>query len=493
MNRRFSSLRLCFPALFLVSLGLGALLFFLSRQALPQEGEAGDFFEGYAALSLGESIPDRETALALEAALGRPLISASSQWVYVDSFGSLEQVPLEAYDARLEPFDPRRDGYADRLHAFFVRDGRRWFFIPLDGDLKALLGSDLRRGLEQRIAEVTGDDFSLELKLRQTTTPARPLRLYLALFVPAWGVALFLGRRRGNRSASLLLLGPLLAPLSLWGPPGFALMALCCFLGALIKEPLREFTLGRRKGPFLAPYRSRLVFIIPLALVLAAVLWFGGFSLPAALLNLLCLGGGFFCATVLETGRRRSGRRFIPVPILPPRRLSRSQGFTPQMLPFLLASLLAIPAGFFAGGLGAVQPTGSPLQGKEWPLVVLEEDYQAHLNYQMNFSRRPLGLALQEPGYFRYTLGEDGLVAGQFPAATDAAGELPPFPLADLSAFLSGWGLVELELAAPWAGRDLIPPLLVLLITVPALIIRGGKQAGWKKRSSAYYDKRIAA
>jgi hypothetical protein len=88
----------------------------------------------WAAVTVDQALPDRETAEALSP-LGEGIISESAQWVFLDNFGSLELVNLEELPGRLENFDPRRDPYAEKLHDFFVRDGMRYFFIPLNKSL----------------------------------------------------------------------------------------------------------------------------------------------------------------------------------------------------------------------------------------------------------------------------------------------------------------------------------------------------------------------
>ena len=87
--------KFCAPVLFLCSLTLGGVLFFFSLRCLP--ASCGGRLEGYAALALGENVPDREAAAALEAALGRPVVSESSQWVFLNNFEGLERVPLGDY------------------------------------------------------------------------------------------------------------------------------------------------------------------------------------------------------------------------------------------------------------------------------------------------------------------------------------------------------------------------------------------------------------
>lgn len=587
--------------LFLCSLAMGGALFFFSLRLLSQSGRGGP--GAYAALGLegaeGE-FADREVAGALEKALGRPVISASSQWVLLNSFGGLERIPLEGYGDRLEIFDPRRDGYAEKLTRFFVRDGKRWFFIPLDrkipgsppalnpaeslafhqakrlktkiaGALDPVLGSGISGA-----AGVPGVPFTLELPPRDRTAGFRVL-----LFILAWGSALVLplvsslvssregggaafagpgpdNSRQGSRRGPfrgpftglspalrrLLLLAPAMLPLSLWGAPGFAALALFLFLGILLGDPLKEWWIrlldsGARRPLRRGPYRLRVLFSLPLAVFLVLIPWIGGMPLLCFFLNLLGLALLCLCSLGLEIRRNfpfppglPRGKappygpcRFVPLPILSFRfsggfpvpavpvipaggnsRGSRKSGrrerlgglnFFPGgkgaglMLPFAFASCLAA---FFPGGEFPFPPAPPPL---ERPSLIREEDYLAHALFQAGFSYRPLEFQEgdAEPGYFRYVLGEDGLVAGVFPAGgeTPEALAIPPFPLADLSDFLSARyspdGGERKGLSVGGSPADLVFPLLVFLLAFPSFL---GRARG-RKKLSPLYDKRIAA
>jgi hypothetical protein len=529
------------------SFGTGAVLFFFSLRSLPASGQGR--FEGYAALALEESAPDREIAGALEAALGRPVVSESSQWVLLNSFEGLEQVPLELYKDRLEAFDPRRDGYAEKLMNFFVRDGWRWFFIPLDGKLfdfpPALNpGKQLKKRIGAALDTARGPGgvsipFSLLMKPQ-----AQPRGFRILLFVLAWAAALVFppgNRRFGAREVPrggrrfrrffrwsipperrrLLLLAPLMSPLSLWGAPGFAFIALSLFLGTLLADPLKECwvrLLGKGLKPAwrAGPYSSRFFYSLPLALFLALIPWIGAMPPLLVFLNFLGFSLFYFISLGLEIRRKFSspsgGRkglygpcRFVSLPILPPRFFSakgkpgkpgstslsfpgrRNRGGL--VLPFALASCLAAFSGSLGGNFGF-----SFSRPPNWPFLVGEEDYRAHALFQAGFALRSLQTgAVTDPGYFRYTLGEDGLVAGVLPLNPEGP-EIPPFPLADLTNFLAAWGSGDPGIRGFEASRwpvmslaDWLSPLLAFLLIFPTLAGRD-----WKK-VPAYYDKRVAA
>jgi hypothetical protein len=508
-------------ALFLGSLAAALVLFVASPESLSRE-----FFPGgaYAALAFEETGLDAETVLALERALGRPVVSEFSQWVFLNSFGSLEQVPLGEYEDRLETFDPRRDGYAVKLRNFFIRDGKRWVFIPLDrGIFGPLPVLNPERVLNRRIAHalegVSGErPFSLVLKRED-----RPLGFHVLPFALAWPAAFLLagaepfpslrrkaGRRPGPRARAqgagisrrfLLLCAPPVFVVSLWGAPGCALAALFLYLAVLAAPPLREVWVRVLRGGqgsvrrFLAPYRFNVLVSLSLAPLFGLVIWAGRIPPVPGLLGLFALFALYFRCLGLRIRRldprgssgpdRRDACRFVPLPILPPR-AERPLISSPFALASCLAFLLNLPAGLL--GLTSVPDP--------WPSLVSAQDYGDHVLYQTGFSRRPLRgddfSAFADSGYFRYTVGEDGLVSGVLSGSPETGGaaggaEIPPFPLADLSDFLALWAVPAL---APWnsGGRTaVIPPFLVLVLALLPLDRARGKKI------AACADKRIAA
>jgi hypothetical protein len=465
----------------------------LSREFFPDGG--------YAALAFEAAALDAPTGAGLETtlerALGRPVLSEFSQWVFLDDFGGLEQVPLEDYETRLEPFDPRRDAYAAKLRDFFNRDGKRWFFIPLD---RAIFGPfpvlNPERVLEKRIGLALGErPFSLFLKRE-----GRPPLFRFLPFALAWPLLLLLagplkgwGRAPGGLGFPLLcLLSPLLFVVSLWGAPGCALAALFLYLAVLLAPPLREFwvRLTRRGARRVAgwgqgPYRVNITLSLVLAPLAGLILWAGGIPPLPGLAALGGLCALYFLALGLQVRRPASGSpgdscRFVPLPIMAPR-----SGRPLVPAPFALVSCLA----FLLNPPEALWPAVWDLAGgrEPWPLLVSEEDYEDHVRYQSGFSRRSLhsSSAFAASSYFHYTVGEDGLVARVLSGPPEAGTEIPPFPLADLGNFLAGWSV---PVVLPWNSGGwtaLIPPLLALgLCVVPG---PGGK------RPTVYDEKRIAA
>jgi sorbitol-specific phosphotransferase system component IIC len=502
------------PALFLIlcSIAAAALLLVLGFAAAPHGGAATG---AYTALILDETAPDGETAARLNSVLGRsaagPVLSAASQWVFLDDFGELRQIPLEQYGERLEPFDPRNDGYAERLRSFFVRDGKRFFYIPRAEDLWGTSGWNL----EKKVGAALGD-IPYTLVYRGWT---RPFTFYLVLFAAAAVMALFL--LKPPLLAAVLL--PVPIGLSLWGAPALALMALLVFMADLLLEPLRElcFSFGRwvpgmRRGEFrtrlvrncFTPFRLRW-FLAPVMLGLYGVLaGIAGLPLRLAALTALCFGVLFLFYLRMEAKQRLSGVhvRFVPVLIL--ESSGKKMIFPRSMLPFVLASCLAV---IFSGYF----PASGEFSGEigEQPPLISAAEYWDHLRYQRSFSFLPLGRnepprdGFDESDYFQYDLGEDGLIAGMRPYPEQAEGIVPAFPLEGLMAFLGGPDMAGPEFAdagsAANAGVfpglppgfslfDLMPVLLVLLLSIPAIagLGRGSRK---KKKMPMYNEKRIAA
>jgi hypothetical protein len=112
---------------------VGGGVFLLVITLLPDETA-----EGYAVLCVDAALSDREIGERLVASIDNYIsidfASESTQWVFLNDFDTILFISLDEYQERLGASalrpDPRDDGYAARLHSFFVRNGQRLFFIP---------------------------------------------------------------------------------------------------------------------------------------------------------------------------------------------------------------------------------------------------------------------------------------------------------------------------------------------------------------------------
>ena len=421
----------------------------------------------YAALVLDAAIPDRtlrELLAPAEGGFGGPPVSESSQWVLLDEFDGLARIPLDRYANRVAPFDPRNDGYAERLRSFFVRGDKRLVFIPLRSGLSTA------GALRRRITAALGDiPFALEYP-----ASAPPVALYAVLFALACAALplLRLAPRFRFRAAPVISCLPALAPCALCGAPGFALAALLLGLGLALEESLVEW---RTAVPPRRHWRTAVLFLAGAG----AVIVLSGLPLPLA--GMLCAvyaGTGFWSIRTFVLPQANGHVRFVPVPIL---RLSRGAGFAATgkaagpMLPFALAALAAALLGPLFSGAAGISPAASMVFSGD--TLIGEAEYRAHTAFQASFSRRPLGGegAAAPPETFFPSFGRDpdGLIS---PVAQQPllAVEFPPFPLKGLMDFIRA---LERKGGAAWAATGafiptLLAALIPLLLVIPALLPR---------------------
>ncbi|MCL2380247.1 MAG: hypothetical protein FWC64_01480 [Treponema sp.] len=414
----------------------GAVAFLLFKLNLPSDFGPGG---GFAVLVFDETQDDRHIRETLAFGGLDGLISKSSQNVPIDDFGSLRMVPLDTFRDAIEPFDPRDTGYAGRLKSFFVQDGQRFFFLPVDS---ARAGS--AASLDRQVAALLpGVPFTLALPGERPP----PLR-YFPLLVAASLAALCVSRHRRFFALGLAAL----PALAYSGPFAFPLAAALCAVQELLREPVGELAAARRYGrrdyagygfaglwEKLTPFRLNCLLALLFTGLFALFSALAGLSpvLTAAALAALCLPR----ALAFRHDSRPAGERrrlpFTPAPMTPFR--ARTFSLFPVLLPFGLASALAV-------FLPAVVPGNSPSTQNESPLnlayLVSAEEYYQHTEFQLlfSFSRLDWGPEagqwplIQEP-FLRYYLGEDGLIAGAADSAVSFQAA-PPFPLEKLTRFL---------------------------------------------------------
>ena len=450
----------------LVALIVSAGLWMLGAALMPvQQG-------GYAALVCADDVPDREIRERLEARGVTGIVSESGQWVLVDSFGSVERVPLDEYPTRVLPFDPRNDGYAEKLHSLFVRDDQRFIYIPLGS---AALGP---AALEKKLAAAL-DNIPFSFYAAAGWPPS----LFLALFCLVAGAFFFIRPVRVTlrpRAVCLLPLLPALAPLVLAGAAGFAMASLLAGCAAILAGPYLEWHLTLpRHSPARAgqapPALCRL--LPPMFLIFyGAIAFFSGlhplFIIPVSVffcvLMVLQLRDAYREAVNGDVGlwglfKRRHTHRFFPVPIFS--RRSVPFGFSWAMLPFAAVALVVACASL---AVSAPEPAANlTLPSAD---TVTEADYYGHYWFQSTFSFRSLHAPEQDMGM--YELAPDGLLGrtgGDGAVTTDSPAEgVPPFPLGDLVQYLNtpgrGQGAIHTLLAA----------LLPLLFVFP-ILFRGSR------------------
>jgi hypothetical protein len=439
----------------LVALAVSAGLWVLGSALMPAPQ-----WGGFGTLVCADDVPDRQIRERLEARGFDGVVSESGQWVLVDSFGNVERVPLNEYAGRLLPFDPRYDGYAEKLQSLFVRDGWRYLYIPLGAAAPGIIEKKLAAALE-------GVPFSFY------ASAGWPPILFLALFCLAAGAFFFIRPLRETlrpRAAYLIPLLPALAPLALAGAAGFAMASLLVGCAAIFAGPYLEWHLTAREGQT-PPALCRL--LPPMFLIFyGAVAFFSGlhplFIVPVSVI---------FCALMVLQIRdayreaangdfalwgvffkRRNTHRFFPVPIFS--RRAQPFAFSWAMLPFAVAALALAGASMVVSVPGPASAPALPPAD-----TVTEADYYSHYRFQSTFSFRSLNAPGQDMGM--YEVAPDGLLNESKGLLNETADSAPPFPLGDLVQYLDAPGRGQ------GAIHTLLAALLPLLFVFP-LLFRGG-------------------
>ncbi|MDR0556833.1 MAG: hypothetical protein LBG43_03035 [Treponema sp.] len=516
----------------LCSLGFSALLFREARKIMPQEGN-----NGYAALMFDASYPDREIGERIaQTSFGGGCISESTQTVFLDNFGELEAIPLDAWEGRLENFDPRHDGYAEKLKAFFIRGDKRLFFVPLSVEANKLGAGNIQAAFADALGDIP---FSVEFLGYD-----RPIAFYFLLFA----AASFMGALASGRPLSTLALAPLFAGFAFAGSAGLALSAIALAMTSVITNPLRTLFMARRYGDAKETVWARLTYLFhpvksitlnikptangsaqsrrlrgvkPVEILLPAVLFLllMGLYIYTGIRNGVSFvfeGAVFGCSCIVLTlivwaesnrGGSQDHIRFTPVPIIGS--VAKAPLFTRAVIPFTLAAFLALALPDTLGLTQYREPSGY-LKNH----LIQASDYKAHLAFQTSFSFTPLGEnrgVEADDGYLQYQLGDDGLIAGAKDAASYVAaggqekkagyfGQFPQFPLEDLMDFLSESGHNEKNsiVGTGIDTRDMLPIALLVAPCILALFNIGQKR-GRKKNMLVYsekwnlFRKRIAA
>jgi hypothetical protein len=366
--------------------------------------------------------------IAAAAGTGAPAAEAVS-WVYLCGFDELEKVTLNDWDARVEPWDPRNDGYADALKAVFAHNGKHYAFFHLRG-AGPWARRAFRRAAEQSLGPSGGEAGFL-------SGARNPLPGFLLCLAASFAALLLFPKKR----SFLLLAAPSLGALGLAGPAGVSaaglLGALACLWGPLEKDMA---SIGARQA--LRERRAECLAGLVLAALGGAAAALGAippFAAPAALAGVL--GTGLAAAWGGRRGRGRGRHHFEPLQMLPAGGPDLS--FIKVTVPFAAAAMVLLCVETVqAGGLSAFKDDEAiPLEALP---VLSEKAFEAHAAFQAGFPYTRLvphpaphpagGGGRGAASYPHYERGADGLIreAGEAPRA---ALEWERSPLAELSAF----------------------------------------------------------
>ena len=533
-SKQFSIL----PFSVVICIFLFILLFSINFSGIDAGPGIADNSGKYAVLTVDESLNDRLVRQSL-AEIG-DFISESSQTVMIDDFGSIKMIPLDFYFNEVEFFDPRNDGYAAKLRAFFVRDGKRFFFLPLGKGI-SLREANLKKQLGLILGET---DFTFTVLGKKN-----PFFWHFLIFAAACGAVFFLSRSRPLFIFQL----PLLLTLGWFSSSAFVLAAVLTGIWELLREPLGELYAGRyyarnifnsrpalnldssktkdeprpvrasaecsgSRGLLdrLNPYRLNMVLVFILLVFFVSFFIVRELSLAFPAAALFCFFLLYFCSFKIKTLRSRKIRHitFTPVLLLPFK--SKSFSFFPLLMPFGTGALLVLLVSFLSPEIITPKENG-PLMDPEY--LVSAADYEKHLDFQRSFSYVSLNdEPLLEEKFLRYYLGEDGLITGAsenkyYETGKDSIADHqtidPPFPLEKLMDFLVDYSKpgdkgMRLDTPERISGGQTLPDYSLLKIkewiSVTIIfaiccldLIQSRHNGRRKKRIPVYGEKRIAA
>jgi len=375
---------------FFRSVLLASLVSLLAALALLFLGSAMGYEEfrgGYAVLTTDDSISARDLRSLLEPGeyyFGGSPVSESSQWVMLDEFDSLKRIPLDQYSTRIFSFDPRYDGYADKVREVFAKDGNRYVYIPL------MAGNWNSKLLDKKFNELLGDiPFLIDYY-----GIGRPL----ALFFIVYGVSsicllilCFINRKIHRSIVNIIPMIPVLSSLGFFGAAGIGSAALLYALFIMLKEPLnelvnppplREKTLNLKiiYKEIIIPYRFYWLFLPIFIAAFAILVVFSQLKIGFLLAVSAASFAVFFFSLKIVSISGVEHRRFNPLMIM--RRRFPEFVFPIYILPFVIGAFLTM---FFTPYM-----SGSYDYNKKFDVIISEQDYYEHLTYQASFSTRQM-------------------------------------------------------------------------------------------------------
>jgi len=440
---------------------------FLLGQAVGYE----EILSGYAVLSFDASIEDRllRSLLTDTSGFAGSPVSESSQWVILDNFSSLETVPLDKYFSRIASFDPRNDGYAEKLRDFFVRDGKRFVYIPLEkGNWTPVLLNKKFEALFDGIP-FYGEYYGTE----------KPLKLFFASYAAACLCLLIICYvKKYSHMAAIAALVPVFFSLAFFGAAGIACASLFFAFFILLKDPLNELSALLRSSSngnsnklkliykeIIKPYKAHWFFLSAIAAAAVITAIYFQLKLLFLLLVFAAACAVFFFSFKILSLSGGGHRRFTPVLIISRRRMDIT--FSLCMLPFTAAAFAAM---FFSPYI-----SGAYASDRKFETMIEEQDYYAHLAFQSGFSTRRLG-AESDLSYPFYFFDEDGLPSiGEKTGAQEAfnADDFPAFPLRHLMDFFQSVNDGRKDDGKNNGGLKGMPVLaLLLLFAIPLFIKR---------------------
>jgi hypothetical protein len=426
-------------------------------------GEAERVFS-YAKVSVDRSIEDETLLTLLGQGYGKywnSIISESSQLVYLDEFGSVSAVPLNVYFNRINDFDPRNDGYANKLRDIFFEDDQRNVFLHIGNTKMPSIIKNVNKYLKDVTHTLVFYGFG------------KPVRFFFLLYVVAaffFPILCFFMKIKFRSLIGVFILLPVLFPLSFFGAAGLASAAVIAGLFALLAEAINELCIlhGKRRGFLLKKSTALFMpYLIEISLMVFTLLVIAILSnLPLIFITVIFLVSAFlsfFSIWVLQGGKNH--KRFTPIKII--NKHNFDFAFSIYMLPFAVSSIMALLLSLWFAGSAK---TESPIKR-----IIHEHEYREHIDFQTAFSTSPLWDT--QADYSDYFFDKDGLVAEKPVNNMENIRNYPPFPLAPLMNYmenLNNTGVIKVN--NNFNLNELLSLLLISLIIAAGFLLKGKKR-----------------
>ena len=392
-----------------------------------------EFRGGYAVLAVDDTIEDRPLRTLLEtgAFLGAEPISESSQWVMLDVFDSLQRIPLDTYSSRVLSIDPRNDGYADKVRKIFVRDGKRFVYIPL------IAGNWNSSYLDKRFNELL-DEISFSVDYYGI---GRPFALFFIVYIVASCILLvlcYINRKVHRSIVNIVPMVPVLSSLGFFGASGIGAAALLFGLFILLKEPLSDLVnpaapsakglkprLMQLYKEIIFPYRNYWLFLPVFILAFTILIIFSQLKFWFLLALFIVSFAVFFFSLKIVSFSGVEHKRFNPVTIM--KRRFPEFVFPVYIIPFVIGAFFTM---FFTPYM-----SGTIDSSAKFDAIVEEQDYYEHLTFQASFSTRQLGTT--SAAFPNFYFDTDGLPSIDTNTVSQniRMSDFPPFPLKYLMEF----------------------------------------------------------
>jgi len=432
-----------------------------------------EFRGGYAVLAVDDTIDDKPLRSIIQSTglyfVGEP-VSESSQWVLLDRFDSIQRIPLDEYHTRVLDFDPRNDGYAQKVREIFVRNGKRFAYIPL------MAGNWNSDALDKKLSELMQDiPFSVNY-----FGIGRPLFLFFTVYAAASLILLIFiyKNRKVHRSiVNIIPMVPVLSSLGFFGAAGIGSAALLYGLFILLKEPLGDLVNPTRphskyfkkrmseiKKEIILPYKNYWFFLPVFILAFAVLVIFSQLQLLFLLAAFIVSFAVFFFSLKIVSFSGVEHKRFNPITIV--KRRFPEFVFPIYILPFIAGAFITM---FFTPHMSGTYDTAN-----RFDVIIEEQDYFDHIEFQSSFSTRHLGTNSSVFPVFH--ADADGFPVMNVNTASHEIklGDFPAFPLKYLMEFFNtvNSGNRTRTNTRNFGGINENLSLLVLLLFIlPGLII----------------------